>query len=474
MKHTYITTAIPYLNGDPHIGHAVDYCLADVFARYSRLKGDEVKFQAGTDEHGNKIFQKAKELGVPVEEYVQGNVDKFKDFIAKLNASYTDFVRTTDKQHEKRVQEIWLKLKEHIYKAEYEGWYCTGCERYVTEKECKDNNGVCPDHQKPYEKLKEENYYFRISDFKDKIRQAIESDEMVILPEFRKKEILKLLDESPDISVSRPVSQLTWGVPVPDDESQVMYVWVDALSNYLTVIGYPDDNDYSVWWPASVQIVGKDILRFHAILWPAMLMGLGLDLPKVILSHGMILADGQKMSKSVGNVVNPLEVLDKYGLDAFRYYFLRHVDTFSDSDFTWQKYDEAYNNELANDLGNLVQRLATLAQNNNLVLEKRANIGFSAEYQKYMESFEFSRAFDYVWDKIQNLNKRIDDEKPWMLAKNNETEKLNVCLNGLINDLLDVNYELSVFLPNAADKIFEVFDDSIKPPETPLFPKTKK
>ncbi|MBR3138956.1 methionine--tRNA ligase [Candidatus Saccharibacteria bacterium] len=474
MKHTYITTAIPYLNGDPHIGHAVDYCLADVFARYSRLKGDEVKFQAGTDEHGNKIFQKAKELGVPVEEYVQGNVDKFKDFIAKLNASYTDFVRTTDKQHEKRVQEIWLKLKEHIYKAGYEGWYCTGCERYVTEKECKENNGVCPDHQKPYEKLKEENYYFRISDFKDKIRQAIESDEMVILPEFRKKEILKLLDESPDVSVSRPVSQLTWGVPVPDDESQVMYVWVDALSNYLTVIGYPDDNDYSVWWPASVQIVGKDILRFHAILWPAMLMGLGLNLPKVILSHGMILADGQKMSKSVGNVVNPLEVLDKYGLDAFRYYFLRHVDTFSDSDFTWQKYDEAYNNELANDLGNLVQRLATLAQKNNLVLEKRANIGFSAEYQKYMESFEFSRAFDYVWDKIQNLNKRIDDEKPWMLAKNNETEKLNVCLNDLINDLLEANYELSVFLPNAADKIFEVFGDSIKPPETPLFPKTKK
>ena len=317
MAKKYITTAIPYVNGAPHIGHAMDYCLADVCARYFRASGDEVRLQVGTDEHGNKIFQKAKELNVPVQEYVDKNVDVFKKFIKKLNVTYTDFVRTTDKDHEKRVREIWQKLSDHIYKAEYEGWYCVGCERYVTEKECKENNGVCPDHQKPYEKLKEENYYYRVADFKEQIRDAIENDEMLILPEFRKKEILRLLEETPDVSISRPTSQLTWGVPVPGDASQVMYVWMDALANYITVLGYPE-KDISDWWPATAQFVGKDILRFHGILWPAMLLGLGLPLPKVLVSHGMVLSDGQKMSKSIGNVVEPMDVIEKHGLEAFR------------------------------------------------------------------------------------------------------------------------------------------------------------
>ena len=304
MINRYLTTAIPYVNGVPHIGHAMDYCLADVCARYYKLLGDNVRVQAGTDEHGGKIFQKARELNVPVQEYVDSNAKKFQDFIAKLNVSYTDFVRTSDPDHEKRVQEIWKKLSSHIYLEKYEGWYCTGCERFITQKEYDENGGVCPDHQKPYEKLEEENYYFRISDFKDKIREAIESGEMLILPDFRKKEIMKLLDESPDVSVSRPKSQLKWGITVPDDESQTMYVWLDALSNYITVLGYPD-NDISDWWPATAQFVGKDILRFHAIIWPAMLLGLGLPLPKTIVSHGMVLANGQKMSKSIGNVVDP-------------------------------------------------------------------------------------------------------------------------------------------------------------------------
>ena len=357
MKKTYITTAIPYVNGTPHIGHAMDYCLADVCARYHAMIGDEVRMQAGVDEHGGKIFQKAADLGIPVEEYVAENTQKFKDFIYKLGVHYTDFVRTTDAMHEKGCQEIWKKLENHIYKAKYEGWYCTGCERFITEKEYEENNGVCPDHQKPYERLEEENYYLRIADFKDRINQAIESGEMVILPEFRKKEILKLLADSPDVSISRPKEQLTWGVSVPDDDTQVMYVWIDALANYITVLGYPE-KDILDWWPAEAQFVGKDILRFHAIIWPAMLMGLGLPLPKNLVSHGMVLANGQKMSKSIGNVVDPMEAIEKHGLDAFRYYFLRHIDTFADSDFTWEKFDNAYNNELANDLGNLVQRLA--------------------------------------------------------------------------------------------------------------------
>lgn len=470
MNKVYITTAIPYVNGDPHIGHAMDYCLADVYARYRRLQGDEIRFQAGVDEHGNKIYQKAVELGIPVEEYVDQNTNKFKNFIARLDVSYTDFIRTTDEEHQRRCQEIWRRLEDHIYKARYEGWYCSGCERFVTDKEYGENNGVCPDHQKHYEKLAEDNYYLRIADFRDSICRAIESGEMKILPEFREKEVLKLLEESPDVSISRSVKQLTWGVPVPGDESQVMYVWMDALSNYITVLGYPDEN-IGDWWPAAAQFVGKDILRFHAVIWPAMLIGLGLPLPKVIVSHGFVLADGQKMSKSIGNVVNPVDVLEKYGVDGFRYYFLRHVDTFSDSDFTWEKYDNAYNNELANDLGNLVQRLATLACKNGVRINNEPEFVFDKDYAEMMDRFEFSRAFEYVWQKIQSINKEIDEQKPWMLAKNGEKEKLEECLAGLISELLQANYMLSPFLPNVADKIFEIFSGDIEPPKVPLFPK---
>ena len=470
MTKKYITTAIPYMNGEPHIGHAMDYCLADVLARYYKLSGNEVKFQAGTDEHGSKISQKAAEQGVDVQEFVDGKVTVFRDFISKLGVSYTDFVRTTDPEHERRVQEIWNKLKDHIYLANYEGWYCTGCERYITEKEHEENNGVCPDHLKPYEKLSEENYYLRLSDFKERIKTAIETDEMLILPDFRKKEILQLLKDSPDVSISRPRTQLEWGIPVPDDDSQVMYVWIDALSNYITVLGYPD-GDISEWWPAAAQFVGKDILRFHGIIWPAMLLGVGLPLPKVLLSHGMILADGQKMSKSIGNVVNPVEVIDKYGIEAFRYYFLRHIDTFADSDFTWKKFDDAYNNELANDLGNLVQRLATMANKNKIQVEVPKDEGLSEEYCALMDKFEFSKAFDFVWNKVQELNKRIDDEKPWVLAKNGEHEKLKDCLVSLICDLRLVALELSPFIPGTSERILEILADEIKVPEEPLFPK---
>ncbi len=471
MSKIYITTAIPYVNGAPHIGHACDYILADVFARYQKSKGNEVRFQAGTDEHGNKIAKKAAELNIDIKSYVDENSAKFQDFIKKLGVSYTDFVRTTDENHIRRVQEIWKKLENHIYKASYEGWYCEGCERYITEKEYEENHGICPDHNKPYEKLSEENYYFRISDFKDQIRSAIENKTMEILPEFRAKEILNLLDDSPDLSISRPTSQLKWGVPVPGDDSQVMYVWVDALSNYITVLGYPE-NDISDFWPATAQFVGKDILRFHAIIWPAMLLALGLPLPKKITSHGHVLSNGQKMSKSIGNVVDPIEVLDARGLPSFRYYFLRHIDTFADSDFTWEKYDKAYNNELANDLGNLVQRLANLCKKQNL-----DGLDFTPErdlkYDEIMDSFYFSKAFDYVWDKVQDLNKEIDDKKPWELGKFPEKhDELVAILENLATKLLQVAYLLEPFLPDTAAKISDVFTaEKILPPTTPLFPK---
>ena len=471
MSKIYITTAIPYVNGAPHIGHACDYILADVYARYQKGKGNEVRFQAGTDEHGNKIAKKAEELGIDIKTYVDENSAKFQEFIKKLGVSYTDFIRTTDADHERRCQEIWQKLEKHIYKASYEGWYCEGCERYVTEKECEENHGVCPDHNKPYEKLSEENYYFRISDFKDQIKAAIEKKELNILPEFRAKEILNLLDDSPDVSISRPVTQLKWGVPVPGDETQVMYVWIDALSNYITVLGYPDQ-DISDYWPATAQFVGKDILRFHAIIWPAMLLALGLPLPETIPSHGHVLSNGQKMSKSIGNVVDPIEVLDKKGLPAFRYFFLRHIDTFSDSDFTWEKYETAYNNELANDLGNLVQRLANLCKKQDLNGLKFKAVS-DAKYDEIMETFYFSKAFDYVWDKVQDLNKEIDEKKPWELNKFPEKhDELVSILTDLATKLLQVASLLEPFLPDTAKAITEIFTvEKILPPATPLFPK---
>ncbi len=471
MSKIYITTAIPYVNGAPHIGHACDYLLADVFARYQRGKGNEVRLQAGTDEHGNKIAKKAAELNLDVKSYVDENSQKFRDFIKKLGVEPTDFIRTTDAEHEKRCQAIWQKLESHIYKDSYEGWYCEGCERYITEKECEENHGICPDHNKPYEKLSEENYYFRISDFKDEIKKAIEQKELNILPEFRAKEILNLLDDCPDVSISRPVSQLKWGIKVPGDDTQVMYVWIDALSNYITILGYPDQ-DISKYWPATAQFVGKDILRFHAIIWPAMLLALGLPFPKTITSHGHVLSNGQKMSKSIGNVVDPIEVLESKGLPAFRYFFLRHIDTFSDSDFTWEKYDTAYNNELANDLGNLVQRLANLCKKQDL-----AGLDFQPtrdiEYDKIMDSFYFSKAFDYTWQKVQDLNKEIDEKKPWELNKFPEKhDELVKILTDLATKLLQAAYLLEPFLPDTAKSIHDIFTaEKILPPETPLFPK---
>ena len=361
----YITTAIPYINGAPHIGHAMDYLLADIYTRYQRSMGKTVRFQTGTDEHGNKIYKKAITAELTPQEYADRQSQIFQDFIHQLGVEYTDFIRTTDPDHIRRVQEIWQKLSPHIYQNTYEGWYCEGCEGFITQSEYEENHGICPDHQAPYQKLSEKNYYLRISDFKDQIREAITTDKLKILPDFRKKEALSLLENAPDISISRPSAHLSWGVPVPDDPTQIMYVWLDALSNYITVLGYPDQ-EISNYWPADVQFVGKDILRFHAITWPAILLGLGLPLPHVLLSHGHILSNGQKMSKTLGNVVDPIEAMERHGLPAFRYYFSRHIDTFADSDFTWEKFDNAYSNELANDLGNLVQRLATLCSKNSV------------------------------------------------------------------------------------------------------------
>lgn len=477
MSNKYLCTAIPYVNGKPHIGHAMDYLLADVCARYYREQGDEVRLQVGTDEHGNKVFSKARSAGIPIKEFVDQKNQEFRELIEQLDISCTDFVRTTDADHIRRCQAIWQKLSDHIYAGEYHGWYCEGCEGFVTQKEYDENHGICPDHQKPYQKISEKNYYLRISDFKEQIRTKIENQEMLILPDFRRQEILKLLDDAPDVSISRPVGELSWGVPVPGDESQVMYVWLDALSNYITVLGYPDTDqipEFNLWWPAAAQFIGKDVLRFHAIIWPAILLGLGLDLPKAIVVHGHVLAHGQKMSKSLGNVIDPFEAIHRHGLEAFRYYFLRHVDTFADSDFTWKKFDEAYNNELANDLGNLVQRLAVLCYKNHISYQDKAEMFIDAEYNNLMQNFEFSKAFDHVWKKIQALNRAVDQNKPWELAKQGDAVKLQTLFDDLLGQLLVIARLLRPFLPVTAAKIDDIFSGGdIIPPAQPLFPKDK-
>mgnify|MGYP000910077508 FL=1 len=465
----YITTAIPYVNGAPHIGHAEDYLLADIYARYQTMQGKNVRFQAGTDEHGNKIEKKAGEQQIDIKTYVDQNSAKFQDFLSKFDIKYTDFIRTTDPSHIERVQKIWQRLEKHIYSSNYDGWYCEGCERFVTQKEHDENHGTCPDHQTPYQHLTESNYYFRVSDFKDEIRAAIESGKMQILPEFRKNEVLRMLEDAPDISISRPVAHLKWGIPVPGDTSQVMYVWMDALTNYITVLGYPDQ-DISTYWPATVQVVGKDILRFHAILWPAILLGLGLPLPQTILSHGFIQVDGQKISKSLGNGIDPVEVLEKHGINAFRYFFSKHIDTFLDADFTWEKFENAYRNELANDYGNLVQRLSVLCQKNS-VEKLDFSPAFIPEYTELMEKFEFTNAINKAWGMIQDVNRHIEEHKPWQLAKT-APEQARVSLSGLVKELLIANHHLKPFLP-IAETVESIFTGTgqILPPEVPLFPK---
>lgn len=479
-KNLYITTAIPYVNGTPHIGNALDYLLADIWARYQRQNGKEVRFQVGTDEHGNKIAAKAAAAGQMPREFTDSMYGNFEVLMKKVGASYTDFIRTTDDHHKAAVQHIWQQLKPHIYKDTYEGWYCMGHEAFFTEKEVTETNGVCPDHQTEYEHISEENYFLRCSDFTEQIREAIEKDKMKIVPEFRKKEFLGLIkDGMKDVSISRPKKSLSWGIPVPDDPEQIIYVWIDALSNYITVLGYPDRPEWQDFWPAEVQVVGKDILRFHAGIWPAMLLGLGLTLPRTLLVHGFVNVGGAKMSKTVGNVVDPNEIIDGYGVDAFRYYFARHIPTQDDGDFTWEKFETAYNTELANDLGNLVARVA------NMLTRYQAGVIGDAPrgehdmqlYREAMTALEFDKALDQVWLMVRALNKYIDDVKPWEVAKNRETDPdaedhLTEILAHCAGNLLQIGDLLVPFMPTTAGKIHAMFETGVVvPSEGVLFPK---
>lgn len=479
-KNLYITTAIPYVNAKPHIGNALDYLLADIWARYQVQNGKQVRFQVGTDEHGNKIAAKAAEANLTPQAYTDQTYVNFQQLMKKVEASYTDFVRTTDAHHVAAVQWIWEKLAPYIYKGKYEGWYCTGHEAFFTDKEVEALNGTCPDHQKPFERLSEENYYLKASAFTDKIRQAIEKDEMRIVPEFRKKEFLEMIKEGvKDVSISRPKKNLSWGVPVPNDPEQVVYVWVDALPNYLTVLGYPDHPEWQDYWPAEVQVIGKDILRFHAGIWPAMLLGLGVSLPKTLLVHGHVNVGGAKMSKTVGNVVDPMEIIDTYGVDAFRYFFARHIPTQDDGDFTWEKFETAYNTELGNDLGNLVQRVSMMITRyqTGVIGEAPQAEHDMQPYREAMAALEFDKALDCVWANVRNLNQYLDNVKPWEIAKTIDKDKdaadhLSEVLATAVGNLLQVADLLVPFMPNTAKYIHDTFESGvIKDQGRVMFPK---
>ena len=479
-QHLYITTAIPYVNGAPHIGHAVDYLLADIWTRYQKQQGREVRFQVGTDEHGNKIAAKAAEQGMEPKAFADKMYATFEAFIKKLGVDYTDFVRTTDIHHEAAVQYIWQKLQPYIYKGTYEGWYCVGCEAFVTDKEAAENNGVCPIHNQPYQRLSEENYYFKLSEFGPKIKEAIENHRLDIVPAFRKNEILALLESGlTDVSVSRPKKNLSWGIPVPGDPDQVMYVWIDALSNYITVLGYPDNDEWQHYWPADVQVIGKDILRFHAAIWPAMLLALELPLPKKLLVHGFVNVGGAKMSKSVGNVVDPMQIIDDYGLDAFRYFFSRHIPTLDDGDFTWEKFEGAYNGELANNLGNLVSRVAkmVLTYQAGVVGDELQAEHDTGPYRDAMENLQFNKAFDDLWVTVRSLNQYLENVKPWEVAKrlgkDNEAEKhIGEILAHSVGTLNQIAHMLSPFMPSTAETILAIFKDGVvREQPAAMFPK---
>lgn len=468
-QHLYICTAIPYVNGAPHIGHAMDYTLADIWARYQRQQGNEVRFQVGTDEHGNKIAAKAAEQGLEPKAYVDKMYVTFENFIKKLGVEYTDFIRTTDIHHQAAVQYIWQKLEPFIYKGTYEGWYCVGCESFVADKEAAENNGICPDHNQPYQRLSEENYYFKLSEFGPRIKEAIDKHRFDIVPEFRKNEILALLESGlNDVSISRPKKNLSWGIAVPDDPEQVMYVWIDALSNYITVLGYPDNSEWEAYWPADVQVIGKDILRFHAAIWPAMLMALELPLPKRLLVHGFVNVGGAKMSKSVGNVIDPMQIIEEYGVDAFRYFFARHIPTLDDGDFTWQKFEAAYNGELANDLGNLVSRVAKMVLNYQagVVGDELQAEHDTGPYRAAMDSLQFNKALDELWVMVRSLNQYLENVKPWELAKqlgkDQDAEKhIGEILAHSVGTLDQVAHMLAPFMPTTSQTILETFKDGV-------------
>ncbi len=471
-KKFYITTSIAYANAAPHIGFALELIQADVIVRHQRLLGKEVFFLTGSDEHGLKIARAAEKEKKTNKEFVDIISAKFKELTGILNVSNNDFIRTTDRRrHWPTVKEAWQKLVEKgdIYKKKYKGLYCVGCEEFVKKKDLV--NGKCPYHQKKPETIEEENYFFKLSKYAGKVKKEIQSDKIRIIPESRKNEVLSFISQGvEDVSCSRSREKLKWGIPVPNDKEQTIYVWFEALLNYLLPQKY---------WPADVHCLGKDIFRFHVLLWPAMLIALDLPRPKNILVHGFITVNGQKMSKSLGNVIDPFKLVEKYGVEAVRYFLLREIPSTEDGDFTYEKFEQRYNSDLANGLGNLVSRVVALCPKLKTKKEKLKNTAKSLKLKKEigktqrdcrqaLEEFKFNEALAAIWQLISRCDCYIEEEKPWLFDCARDKEKIYEIIGNLLSAINEIAKLLEPFLPETSEKILKQLRSK---KSQPLFPR---
>lgn len=479
MSKFYITNAIPYVNAKPHVGHALEFVQSDVIARYHKLIGDKVLLLCGGDENALKNVQAAEKAGEEVQQFVDKNTELFHELSKKLNVIFDVWQKGSSPQHHAASQKLWelCAANGDIYKKSYTGLYCVGCELFYEPDELNEN-GECFEHPgKKLEEVSEENYFFRLSKYNDAIKDLLEKNELQITPESRKNEALSFVKQGlKDISISRSNERAkNWGVPVPGDNSQRMYVWFDALNIYQSGVGFGwDETLYKKWWPADVHVIGKGITKFHAIYWPAFLLSAHLPLPKSLFVHGYFTVNGQKMSKTLGNVIDPLEIVEKYGVDTFRYYVLASIPSTSDGDFSEERLKEVYNADLANGLGNLISRVAKMSENAHYSAaegpqKQSAHIVGIEPYTKALNEYRFMDAVGFVWKKITELDKFIDQEKPWELQKN-ESPRLKDVLAHAIDQIQEIAILLEPILPDTAEKIQKQFQGEIKS-QSPLFPR---
>jgi methionyl-tRNA synthetase len=468
----YITTTLPYINSEPHVGFAAEIIKADVIARWHRLLGKEVIFNTGTDEHGLKIYRKAHDLDMDILDYCEKSSKKFADLKDHLNLSYNHFIRTTDNHHVKAAQEFWQRCEENgdIYKKNYKVKYCVGCELEKTESELVD--GKCPWHPKQeLDSIDEENYFFRFSKYQDKLLKLYEDNPDFVKPKHRLEEIKSFVKRGiNDFSISRLKDKMPWGVPVPKDDTQVMYVWFDALVNYISTLGWPDEkSDFSSYWPA-VQVAGKDNLRQQTAMWQAMLMSAGIENSERVLVFGFLTSEGQKISKSLGNNINPIEYSKKYGEDALRYYILEQIPTYGDGDFSVSSFEKLYNSHLANELGNLASRLSNLIakQEFNLNIKKNSDQEFNINIEKLMSQYDLQFALQAIWEKIRKTNEYLTKEAPWKIEDRDKKEEV---LELSLQSLYDACLKLQAFLPKTCEKILNHFEKRPIEKIEPLFPK---